>query len=509
MAASTPGGRPGHRANLPRDAADVWYVRTAPGATAGRSHKRAARIAREIEADVIARGWPVGESLGSEQALQDRFGVSRSVLREAVRLVEHHQVARTRRGPNGGLFVTAPDAMPATRALVVYLEYIGATLDDLLEARLLLEPLAATLAAEHVTPAGAAKLRDILSAETHHALSAAAQRDDLHVTLGELSGNPVLHLFVDVLTRLTGRYADLSRISATSTIGPALVARTHREHVRLVDAVTAGDAVTARELCERHVEAAIAWLHEHHEPARNRAAVSRPDAPESQQGKLAERVGAAIRADIVAGGWRVGAVVGTELQLLERYGVSRSVLREAIRILEHHCVARMRRGPGGGLVVAAPEVQASVDTIALYLEYRTPKLVDLTAVRDAIELEHVTRVTKRRDDVAVQTFLADGQRDSRHDGTAHAAGAGMAEFHFHQALAGLAGNRVTELFLRILVELFRRRWVGMGNPPPEAAGSTEVQCAHRRILDAIADGDDVLARQHTRDHLDAVTSWWF
>ena len=72
----------------------------------------AAEIARGIEAEVIATGWPVGAALGSEASLQRHYGVSRSVLREAVRLVEHHQVARMRRGPGGGLIVTEPDARP-------------------------------------------------------------------------------------------------------------------------------------------------------------------------------------------------------------------------------------------------------------------------------------------------------------------------------------------------------------------------------------------------------------
>lgn len=65
---------------------------------AGQADKLASILARDIEADIVRRGWAVGESLGSELALQQRFGVSRSVLREAVRLVEHHQVARMRRG---------------------------------------------------------------------------------------------------------------------------------------------------------------------------------------------------------------------------------------------------------------------------------------------------------------------------------------------------------------------------------------------------------------------------
>jgi DNA-binding FadR family transcriptional regulator len=84
-----------------------------------------AQVARRIEDGIVSAGWPVGRNLGSEQDLQDRYGVSRAVLREALRLVQHHQVARMRRGPGGGLFVTAPDAAPATRAMVIYLDYVG------------------------------------------------------------------------------------------------------------------------------------------------------------------------------------------------------------------------------------------------------------------------------------------------------------------------------------------------------------------------------------------------
>src|SRR3954471_20568000 len=127
--------------------------------------KLAAQVARRIEIEVVRRGWPVGESLGSEPELRERHGVSRSVLREAVRLVEHHQVARMRRGPNGGMFVVAPDAAPATRAMVIYLEYIGLSVEDLMQARLLLEPLAATVAADQVGDEEIARLRGLLAAE--------------------------------------------------------------------------------------------------------------------------------------------------------------------------------------------------------------------------------------------------------------------------------------------------------------------------------------------------------
>src|SRR6201998_3690582 len=211
----------------------------------GAANKLASTIARDIEADIVRRGWPIGESLGSEHALQQRFCVSRSVLREAVRLVEHHQVARMRRGPNGGLLVCEPDAAPATHAIIIYLEYLGTTVGDLLDGRLLLEPLAASLAAEQIDEAGIDRLRAVLRAEE--------PRDEFHAALAEQSKNPVLQLFIDILIRLTVRYAEHSRLASTSDALPALHRR-HHEHADIVAAVTAGDSAQAKTLSERHAE---------------------------------------------------------------------------------------------------------------------------------------------------------------------------------------------------------------------------------------------------------------
>ena len=293
----------------------------------GPADKRASKIARQIEADIVRRGWTIGESLGSEHALQQRYEVSRSVLREAVRLVEHHQVARMRRGPNGGLLICEPDAGPATRAVVIYLEYLGTTLGDLLNARLVLEPLAASLAAERIDEAGIDRLRAVLRAEQQWKPGLDAPRDEFHIALAQQSKNPVLQLFIDVLMRLTARYARKSR---TGSAGEAieLVDRMHTDHSDIVAAVTAGDAARAKTLSERHVEAVTAWLQEHQRgqytpaapPSGARETRLNMEAP---RGKLAEVLAATIGDDIAASGWRVGSVFGTETELLERYRVSR------------------------------------------------------------------------------------------------------------------------------------------------------------------------------------------
>jgi DNA-binding FadR family transcriptional regulator len=474
-------------------------------ASGRRPDKRASQIARRIEADVIRRGWPVGHSLGSEQALQQRYRVSRSVLREAVRLVEHHQVARMRRGPNGGLLVCEPDAAPATHAIIIYLEYLGTTIGDLLDARLLLEPLAASRAAQQIDEAGIERLRGVLRAEQNRNPDPASPSGEFHAALAEQSKNPVLQLFIDILMRLTVRYAEDSRLDSASDALEAIDHR-HREHSAIVAAVTAGDTTRAMTLSERHAESVTTWLQDHHHP-RNRARTRRGSGREAPQGKLAEVLAAAIRDDIASSGWQVGEVFGSEVALLERYRVSRAVLREAVRLLEYHAVATTRRGPGGGLVVAEPQAQASIDTIALYLQYRQPRREDLTLIRDAIEIDNVAKVVRRRDSPEVRDFL------DRHRLLIEEAGddprkAGIEEFLFHTGLATLAGNALLDLFLRILVEVFRRHWSTTKQPIPSRSDLVDIQRAHLRIIEAITQGDDSLARYRTRRHLDATASWW-
>jgi DNA-binding FadR family transcriptional regulator len=485
-------------------------------AGAARADKRAAKIARCIEADIVRRGWAVGELLGSEAALQQRYGVSRSVLREAVRLVEHHQVARMRRGPNGGLLICEPDAGPATRAVVIYLEFLGTTLDDLLNARLVFEPLAAALAAEHIDEAGIGRLRAVLRAEEQWQPGLPTPRDEFHLALAEQSKNPVLQLFIDVLMRLTKRYA---RASRTGSAAEAMEAahQMRGAHTDIVAAVTAGDSARAKTLSERHVQGVTAWLQQHQGPAISRArADSASKQPrfslEAPRGKLAEVLAANIAGDIAARGWQVGSVFGTEAALVERYGVSRAALREAVRLLEYHAVAYMRRGPGGGLVVTEPRAQASIDTIALYLQYRKPSREDLRCVRDAIELDNVAKVVakvvQRRDEPEVTTFLDPRGWTTVPHADADVRKAAVDEFRFHVGLAQLAGNAVLDLFLRIIVELLRRHWSSTGQATLTWTDVVAVEHAHLRILEAIGSGDDSLARYRIRRHLDAAASWW-
>src|SRR5690606_38720614 len=129
------------------------------------TRKRAEQLAAAIERDIMRARWPVGELIGTEPELIERFGVSRAAFREAVRILEHHRVVRMRSGPGGGLVVTAPDATALIRTALLYLDYQNVSVSDLFEARLSLEMQAVERAVRNLDEAGVARLREVLKAE--------------------------------------------------------------------------------------------------------------------------------------------------------------------------------------------------------------------------------------------------------------------------------------------------------------------------------------------------------
>jgi DNA-binding FadR family transcriptional regulator len=271
----------------------------------------------------------------------------------------------------------------------------------------------------------------------------------------------------------------------------------HDSHVRILDAVTAGDAAGAETRLLTHLTEMEGWLREHRVDQPAAQLPVRPTRPVGDHPKLGEVVADRIHHDIAVHGWPVGEVLGSETGLLQRYGVSRAVLREAVRLLEHHGVARMRRGPGGGLVIGAPDPTASIHTMALYLDHQAVGADDLRTVREAIELGCIRAVTAARPADAEERLRAaidlavedGGSRDL-----------------FHTELAELAANPVLILFLQIITDLWGRH--SESRRPLAPALTEEVRWIHQRILDAVRGGDEGLAQHRMRRHLQALTAWW-
>ena len=465
-------------------------TRDVPRPGADSNAKRAAKVADLIIEDVMALGWPVGEVLGSETDLLERYQVSRAVFREAVRLLEHQQVARTRRGPGGGLVITEPTVGAVIDAVVLYLHRVDARLDEIFEARIILEDLACELAAERTDESDLAELRRFLE-------EVPVERDgdprELHALVAVISRNSGLELFVDVFNRVAQLYSP-----DWQKLGDAVGKETTHAHAMISEALIAGDSGLARNRMRKHLQAEADFF-------RRRRSTRQllPDSvvlAQSVQGKGAEVVARNITQSIVAEGMQPGDLVGTEPELIEQEGVSRALLREAVRLLEHHQIARMRRGPGGGLFVMAPSANAVTEVAAIYLARRGMKLAELAELRTGVEVAIADLAAERVDEegaVGLQEALLREERgtDAEQAELVH---------DLHAAVAAAAKNRVLSLVALVLIRLSRLHQIERLAPKARKQIRAEVLRTHEGIARAVESGDREMARHRMRRHLEAL-----
>jgi DNA-binding FadR family transcriptional regulator len=227
-----------------------------------RKPKLAEQVAARIERQIVERGWPVGQVLGSEAGLAEEFGISRAVMREATRILEHHLVVASRRGTGGGLVVVAPDMEAVLPPMAMFLDYQGVSPAQLFESRSVIELAAVELAAERIDPDGIVRLRQALKSEEaeltdpHKYLLS----HELHVLIADLSGNPTLRLFIAALTTLSSSHAKAKFATVKRSRALEVGKEIGRAHRRIVDAVVDGDTELARKRMLSHLRAITPWL---------------------------------------------------------------------------------------------------------------------------------------------------------------------------------------------------------------------------------------------------------
>lgn len=226
-----------------------------------------------------------------------------------------------------------------------------------------------------------------------------------------------------------------------------------------------------------------------------------PSAPRDKRGSELARV---IQSEIIRGSWPIDKVLGSEAELIERYSVSRSVLREAVRLLESRGVARMRPGPGGGLRVTAPEPAAVRDVTRLYLDFSGVRANDLYQVWTALELVAVAAVADSIDEEGVRrlrALLADEAAIVENNPDAAIDVWVERGMNLHLEIARQAANPALELFLGVVVELATEYHTELADP---AAAARWLHASHTDIVSALVSGDAELAALRVRRYLKSL-----
>jgi GntR family transcriptional repressor for pyruvate dehydrogenase complex len=237
------------------------------------------------------------------------------------------------------------------------------------------------------------------------------------------------------------------------------------------------------------------------------SSADKPDAPRvvsfgspmSRQ-RLSDQVAASILNTIIKQDLRPGDPLPSQRDLGEQYGVSRTVIREAVGALEARGVIEVRAGSGLRLV----SVDATSVAESLRFFVRTNDVLDygkVHEVRAMVETHVAELAADRATDLDIETIR--NWRDKQAASPEDLEAAAQCDLEFHRAIAKAADN---ELYL-VLLDSIRGALLDIRRTLMPGRLRKTVR-AHSKIVDCIAAGDGPGARIAMQEHLDTVEGDW-
>lgn len=207
-------------------------------------------IVEQIRDDIFRGRRRPGDRLPPEHVLAEQFNVSRTGVREALRVLEFQGLVQIRHGYAGGVFVAALGLTPVLGALQTSLQLGQLQVSELYEARMLFEPTIVRLAVGRADDAFVKQLDDnvkrakemIGQGEAPFAINL-----QFHTVLAQVVGNRVLTL---VMQSLLGLLEQLDREYPTNRV---VSRKAVSDHALLVEAVQAHDAARAERVMVKHL----------------------------------------------------------------------------------------------------------------------------------------------------------------------------------------------------------------------------------------------------------------
>ena len=211
--------------------------------------------------------------------------------------------------------------------------------------------------------------------------------------------------------------------------------------------------------------------------------------------KAHEVVADRLRQQIVSGELTEGQRLPPEEELTVQFGVARTTLREALRVLESQGLIAIKRGRGGGPLVTHPSVEPIAMALAVTLQIQGTTIGDLDTARQLIEPQIAARLAVEHTDAQLATLTAavDVAADAadRSDGIAF----GLAAAHVHETLVTLSGNNTLSTIARLLQNMVQAYYLQRMDVVEPSLMQRAVR-GYRKLVTLIADGDSAAASAH-------------
>ncbi len=212
-------------------------------------------IVAKITALISSADLKPGDRLPTEHELSEQLGVSRTVIREAVKVLVATGLVYTRRG--SGMYVSDKASSWQTTILDSLTLADPTQVISLYEFRLILEPQAARLAAQRITPHELRVLREAValnrrSAETQQRQQWSESDAAFHQVIAEATHNSFLASTIAMTTRAQRWVFD---IAAGRT--QALLLTYAEQHAAIFEYIQEGESDTASQAMQTHLESAL------------------------------------------------------------------------------------------------------------------------------------------------------------------------------------------------------------------------------------------------------------
>ena len=227
-------------------------------------------IAAHIRGLIIRGELREGDFLQPEALLLKHFATSRPTLREAIRILENERLITITRGSRNGARVHRPSVDNVARYAGFALQADGATLGDLYEARLALEPYAAGLAAQRRDPQAIAGVREEYARlcallEAGESTTYRERLAHFHIRIVDASGNKTLsmmnRLLHLVLAKHQRRFRTEPMHKQLTVARDELYSTGMARLEKIADLIEAGQRAEAEAYWRAHIEHGNAvWL---------------------------------------------------------------------------------------------------------------------------------------------------------------------------------------------------------------------------------------------------------
>jgi GntR family transcriptional repressor for pyruvate dehydrogenase complex len=208
-------------------------------------------IVAQIERAIFDGRLQQGDKLPAERQLVREFGASRVAVREALRALEHRGLVEVRQGSAGGYFIREMDAGPVVRDFQTLFRLGRVSLAQLVEARALIEPESARLAAVRANEPDVKAVLAALDARAETGAPGRRRRSldaEFHRLIAAAARNPVHAAVTHALTALQSNVVG-GRPDLTAEDDAAIVTA----HRAIYEAIVGHDPEAARAAMHAHI----------------------------------------------------------------------------------------------------------------------------------------------------------------------------------------------------------------------------------------------------------------